>query len=227
METQRWIRVGIVEDHPVVLEMLSSVMAAVPEIDVVATADCVGEAKKWFKPEELDVVVLDVELPDGNGVGLGVQMKRQNPHLGVLVFSDQDVLDLILGFPAEVRSGWSYLTKSETQSVEVLLNVLRLTARGESIITPTLINSSLPRPGSSLSRLTQRQLEVLRVAAQGESNQGIAQLLNISANSVGNHLNAIYETLEIPDGKNARVMAILEYLQGKHAAEGDRRGMYA
>lgn len=201
------------EDHNLFLQLMSSALEQVDDLEIVATADNVAEAKKWFQPENLDVVILDIELPDGNGVGLGITMRRQNPHLGVVLLSDRDMLELILGLPKEERQGWSYLTKSATKSIDSLASAIRATSRGETVIDPALVNRSQARPGTGVSSLTNRQFEVLRAVARGDSNQTIATDLGIAVNSVGNHLIAIYDALGIPEGKNARVAAVLDFLQ--------------
>jgi DNA-binding NarL/FixJ family response regulator len=219
------IRVGIVEDHRIFLELLSATLGSLPGIDVTAAAHSVAEAKKWFRPEELDVLLLDIELPDGNGVGLGVQMRTAHPHLAIVLLSDLDMLELILGLPPQIRSGFSYLTKGATQSVETLANVIRLASEGEVVIDPTLADRSRARPGTALARLTTRQFEVLRCVARGESNQGIAQMLGITVNSVGNHLIGIYDTLRIAEGSNSRVAAVLKFLEETSPAAGYARSL--
>lgn len=213
MSTSKPIRVGIVEDHTLFLELMSAALSEVEDIEVVATADNVAEAKKWFDPSALDVVILDIELPDGNGVGLGITLRRSNPTLGVLLLSDRDMLELLLGLPTDVRAGWSYLTKGATKSMDALASAIRATASGQTIIDPVLVNRSQARTGTGVAALTNRQFEVIRAVARGDSNQTIADDLGIAVNSVGNHLIAIYDTLGIPDGKNARVAAVLEFLQ--------------
>lgn len=207
------INVAIVEDHTMFLELLGAALGEQPGISVVATADKVSEARKWFRPNELDVVVLDIELPDGNGVGLGITLRRENPNLGVVLLSDRDMLELIIGLPEDIRSGWSYVTKSTTKSIEALTAVIKATARGESIIDSTLINRSVARPNTGVAALTKRQFEVLRAVARGDSNQSIADQLGIAENSVGNHLIAIYDVLGIESQKNSRVAAVLQFLQ--------------
>lgn len=207
------IRIGIVEDHPIFLELLAQSLNAVPGLSVTATAHSVTETKKWFRPAELDVLVLDIELPDGNGVGLGVQMRTAHPGLAIVFLSDLDVLELVAGLPHDIRSGFSYLTKGATQSMETLAEVIRRAARGEVIIDPTLTDRSRARMGTALATLTSRQFEILRAVARGESNQSIATELGITVNSVGNHLIGIYDTLGIPEGKNSRVVAVLKFLE--------------
>jgi DNA-binding NarL/FixJ family response regulator len=219
------LRVGIVEDHPIFLDLLSAALTSSPGIDVQATAESVTEAKKWFKPETLDVVVLDIELPDGNGIGLGVQLRRKNPALGIVLLSDRDMLEVLQGLPPELQTGWSYLTKSSTRSIDTLVQTIRATSRGEVIIDPSLVNRSRARLGTPVAGLTQRQFEVLRAVARGESNLGIANQLGIAENSVGNHLIAIYDALGIPEGKNARVAAVLEFLEDTNTASGVVSGL--
>jgi DNA-binding NarL/FixJ family response regulator len=207
------LRIGIVEDHTMFLDLLSGALAEVPDFTVSCTADRVAEAKKWFRPEELDVLLLDIELPDGNGIGLGVTMRRANPNLGVVLLSDRDMLELVIGLPDDVKSGWSYVTKSATRSIESLASIIRASARGESVIDSALVNRSIARPNTGVGSLTKRQFEVLRSVARGESNQTIANNLGIAENSVGNHLIAIYDALGIESSQNSRVAAVLQFLQ--------------
>lgn len=207
------IRVGVVEDHPLFLELLTNALSDSSQIEIVATAAGALEAKKWFKPEELDVLILDIELSDGNGIGLGITLRRKNPDVGIVLLSDKDVLELVLGLPEEDRRGWSYLTKSSTKSIDVLIQAIILSAQGQTVIDSSLTNRAQARPGTAISNLTNRQFEVLRSVARGESNQTIATNLGIAVNSVGNHLIAIYDTLGIPEGKNARVAAVLDFMQ--------------
>jgi DNA-binding NarL/FixJ family response regulator len=219
------LRIGIVEDHPIVLELLTSALGSMPGFTVVFTAHTVTEAKKWFRPGKLDVVVLDIELPDGNGVGLGIQLRRAHPNLAIVLLSDLDMLELILGLPDEVRSGFSYVTKGATKSVDTLAHVIRAAAAGEVVIDPTLADRSRPRSGSAVAALTPRQFEILRAVSRGESNQGIATALGITVNSVGNHLIGIYDALGIPEGKNTRVGAVLKFLEDTNPAPGYARGI--
>lgn len=213
MSVQGDIRVGIVEDHPILLELLAASLGSVPGLSAVSTAHGVVEAKKWFQPAELDVVVLDIDLPDGNGVGLGISWRTEYPDLAIVLLSDLDMMDLIVDLPTPIRSGFSYLTKGATKSLDTLAHVIRLAAKGEVVIDPSLIDRTRAKSGTPLAKLTHRQFQILRLVARGESNQGIANSLNINTNSVGNHLIAIYDVLGVPDEKNSRVAAVLAFLK--------------
>jgi DNA-binding NarL/FixJ family response regulator len=223
MESQP-IRIGIVEDHTLFMDLMAQGLESFSDLKIVAKADLVAEAKKWFRPEELDVLILDIELPDGNGFGLGVQMRRQNPALGIVLLSSRDVLELLLGLPADERRGWSYLSKEATKSMDYLASVIRATSRGEIVIDRALTDRSRAKSGTGVASLSPRQFAILRAVARGESNQSIATELGIASNSVGNHLIGIYDTLGIPEGKNSRVAAVLEFLHGTSRDEGYQQG---
>lgn len=217
-ESQSSIRVGMVDDHKLFLDLSSSALNEQAGIAVVATADSVTEAKRVLNPLELDVVVLDIELPDGNGIGLGLTLRRQNPDLGVVLLSAREMLDLLDTFTPAERKGWSYLSKTATTSASVVADVIRAAHRGESVIDPSLMAGSSSPERSAVQSLTPRQFEVLQAVAEGLSNQAVADKLGIAANSVGNHLIAIYAALGIDEGQNARVSAVLAFLSDQRMA---------
>lgn len=209
---EKQIRVAVVEDQPLYRDLLASSLAEVSDIDVVLSASTVREARTFIKPGTVDVALLDVELPDGNGIGLGASLKRNDPELKVVTLSVLDMLEPLLGLPDDIRQGWSYLSKGSTGTLETLVRTIRETAAGKSVIDPSLLLRSKPRTGSSIASLTNRQFEILRSVARGGSNETIAEELGIAPNSVVNHLTAIYSALGIPEGQNARVTATLEFL---------------
>jgi DNA-binding NarL/FixJ family response regulator len=206
------IRVAIVEDHQLYRDLLKSALDAVPDISVVVTAEGSTHARLLILPGEVDVAVLDIELLDGNGIGLGVALRRADPNLKIVLISAQDVLEILTTLPAEDRKYWSYLSKTSSTSLSVLVDTIQKASRGESVIDGELLLRSMPRLGSAVSGLTPRPFEILRLVATGLSNQGIAELLGIASNSVVNHLSAIYATLGIPEGNNARVSSVLAFL---------------
>ncbi len=194
------------------LDLLATALRQETDIEVVFTAATVADARAKFDDQDVDVAVLDIDLPDGNGVGLGVALSRNIPKPGVVLLSSNDMLELFLSLPADVRENWSYLSKTSTTDASALARTVVATARGRSVIDPALVDRSRPRVGSRVSKLTPRQFDVLRCVARGLSNQAIAEELGVSLNSVVNHLTAIYAALEIPDEANPRVHAVLEFL---------------
>lgn len=207
------IRLAIVEDNPLFLDLVSTALDAVDGFEVVATAATATEARAVLADADVDVAVLDIDLPDGNGVGLGVWLSGQFPRPGVVLLSATDMLELFLGLPEETRAGWSYLGKASSTDFDVLTKTIQATARGRSIVDPSLVDRSKPVPGSRVARLTKRQFEVLRAVARGLSNQAIADEFGFSLKTVVAHLTAIYAQLDVPEGSNPRVHSVLEFLQ--------------
>lgn len=206
------IKVAIVEDHDLYRELLTTSLRGIEGITIVGSFSGAAAAKSELKPGSVDVAILDIELGDGNGVALGVTLRRADPHLGIVLLSARNMVELLLGLPEDIRSGWSYLSKTSVTSLETLVNTIRVTNEGETVIDPTLVARSSARRGTPVSTLTNRQFEILRMVARGMANQTIADELGIANNSVVNHLSAIYASLNIAEGQNARVSAVLEFL---------------
>lgn len=209
------LRVAVVEDQPLYRSMLARTLAAHDELDVVATVGTVADARSVLTPGTADVAVLDIDLPDGNGIALGVQLRRRQPRLGILLLSAHDAMDLLLDLPKDVSHGWGYLSKSSSTTEEFLVDAVRAAARGQTVLDPALLAGMRPRRGSDVARLTDRQFEVLRLLAQGLSNAGIGERLTITEKSVQNHVNAIYASLGIDADRehNPRVRATLRLLE--------------
>ncbi|AEE44765.1 response regulator [Cellulomonas fimi] len=208
------VRVAVVEDQPLFRSMLERMLDDTPGLRVVAATGSVTEATRVLTPGAADVVVLDVDLPDGNGIALGVTLRRRQPDLGVLLLSAHDAMDLLLDLPQDVAAGWGYLSKTSSTSEEVLVGAVRAAAVGETVLDPALLARMAPRAGSAVSRLTDRQYDVLRLLAEGLSNAGIGARLGITEKSVQNHVNAMYATLGIDTdpSRNPRVSAALRLL---------------
>lgn len=206
---------AVVEDQPLYRSMLVSLLESQHDVTVVAVAAGASEARSLITPGLVDVAILDVELGDGNGIGLGVSLRTTDPDLGILLLSSHDVMSLMLDLPGRMTKGWSYLSKNSSTTAAVVMNALRVTASGGTILDPELVARAIPRKDSAISGLSTRQYQVLQLVAQGLSNAGIAERLQISTRSVENHINAIYATLDIDahGGRNPRVAAVLQFIE--------------
>ena len=209
------LRVAIVEDQPLFRSMLEHTLSGTAGLQVVAAVGTATEAARVLRPGTVDCVILDIDLPDGNGIALGVTLRRSTPTLGILLLSAHDAMDLLLDLPADVAAGWGYLSKTSSTSEEVLVNAVRAAAVGETVLDPALLARMTPRAGSDVARLTDRQYEVLRLLAAGLSNAGIGDRLGITEKSVQNHVNGMYATLGIDADpqRNPRVSAALRLLE--------------
>jgi DNA-binding NarL/FixJ family response regulator len=209
------VRVAIVEDQPLFRSMLERTLDETPGLHVVASVGTVTEATRALRPGVAHVAVLDIDLPDGNGIALGVTLRRAQPDLGILLLSAHDAMDLLLDLPRDVAAGWGYLSKTSSTSEEVLVAAVRAAAVGETVLDPALLARMTPRAGSAVARLTDRQYDVLRLLAAGLSNAGIGSRLGITEKSVQNHVNGMYATLGIDTdpSRNPRVSAALRLLE--------------
>jgi len=209
------LRVGIVEDQPLFLAMLVRTLAIDPGLIVVAAVRTVTEALRELPPGAADVVMLDVDLPDGNGISLGTQLRRRQPDIGILLLSAHDAMDLLLDLPPDVAAGWGYLSKTSSTTEQTLLDAVHCAARGETVLDADLLDAMRPRAGSDVASLSDRQFAVLRLLARGLSNAGIGVRLGITEKSVQNHVNAIYATLGIDAdrARNPRVSAALRLIE--------------
>lgn len=209
------IRVIVVEDQPLFRSMLSDVVRAADGFELAGVAGTVGEARPLIESTTADVLLLDVELPDGNGFALGRSVRMQRPTIGVVLLSGHNVMDLLLAVPDGERAGWSYLSKFSSTSRARLLRALRASARGSCMLDPELLAGLLPRRGSTLASLTPRQFHALRLLAEGLSNAAIAREMKISTHSVDNLLNAVYSALGVRDDSevNSRVAAALHLVR--------------
>lgn len=220
-EQQLSLRVAIVEDQALFRSLLETLIAAADDFTVVASCRNVQEAREQLTPDAADVVLMDIGLPDGNGFGLARSLRMRQPGLGILLLSAHNVMDLLLALPANERTGWSYLSKNSAASAILLLNALRVTANGGSMLDPELLATLSPRRNSPLSQLTSRQLDALRLLASGLSNAAIGREMQITAHSVDNLLNTVYSVLGVRGDTeaNSRVSAALMMLRHGAPAE--------
>ncbi|WP_368497410.1 response regulator [Herbiconiux sp. A18JL235] len=214
MAERRRIRVAVVEDQPLYRQMLTSALAGAEGLEVVAVASSCTNARAVVPDSDADVVVLDIQLGDGSGIDLGLELRHSMPRLGVLLLSATDSLDALLDLPRSSVRGWSYLSKDSALSLASVVRAIEVTAEGRTALDPELVERRRPRRGSGLARLSPRQYEVLRLLAQGLSNAGIAARLGIAPRSVDNHINAIYAELGLASGgvTNPRVGAALRFI---------------
>jgi DNA-binding NarL/FixJ family response regulator len=200
------IRLLIVDDHPVVRDGLRGIFDGDPEFDVVGEADdgqAGVEAADRLRP---DVILMDLRMPGGDGASAIRELAARGNPARVLVLTtfdtDADVA------PAIEAGATGYLLKDSPR--DALVRAVRAAYRGESVLAPSVASrllSQLRAPASDA--LSARELEVLSLIAQGETNRGAAARLFISEATVKTHLLHIYEKLEVND-RAAAVAAAYE-----------------
>ena len=207
---QQPIKVLIVDDHKVFAEALMKVIEDAPDIDVIGTANSVEEAVAGARVGRPDVILMDFDLPDGNGAEATTQIKRDLPETRVVMltsFTDEKVL------VAAIEAGCSgYVTKHK--ATEEVLAAVRAAHAGEALISPSMLARVLPRLHRSYrglgSDLTPREREILTLLADGVATQAIAEALVISPHTVRNHTQSILIKLQAHSKLEAVATAVRE-----------------
>ncbi|MCJ7535412.1 MAG: response regulator transcription factor [Anaerolineales bacterium] len=199
------IRLVIVDDHPVVRDGLRGMLESQPDFEIVGEASDGSAAVRLAESLVPDIVLMDLRMPVMDGVTALREIKTHNPQVQVLVLttydSDADIL------PAIEAGASGYLLKDSSRGE--LFAGIRAAARGETVLAPAVAARLVGRmraPGEE--QLSSREVEVLQLVAEGESNSEIASHLHISQATVKSHLVHIFGKLGVSD-RTAAVTAAL------------------
>jgi NarL family two-component system response regulator LiaR len=204
------IRLLIVDDHAVVRQGLRFLCEQEPDIDVVGESATGAVAVSMARASRPDVVLLDLFLPDRDGMTVLTDIHAIDPGIAVVMLtSSPDDAHLV----AAVRAGaTSYLLK--TAEIGEVLATIRAAARGESTLPPAVATRLLNamrakrRPDDPLDRLTPRESDVLACLAEGQPNREIARTLLISEETVKTHVSSILTKLGLADRTQAAIYAL-------------------
>jgi NarL family two-component system response regulator LiaR len=208
------IRVIIADDHAVVRRGIHDYLAGEPDIEVVAEASDGKETLAQVDALHPDVVILDIQMPNVSGVEATRGIKTRYPDVKVLILTSFDNDPYIFALLKAGVSG--YLLK--TAGPDELIRAVQAVYRGQSVLGPEIARrvvegvtsgrlvSSAPEAQEAL---TEREIEVLKLAARGLTNVAIAQALNISDRTVHGHLSNIYARLQA----SSRTEAVLKALR--------------
>jgi DNA-binding NarL/FixJ family response regulator len=204
------IRILIVDDHPVFRFGLRALLAAETDTEVVGEATGGEEAVALAATLAPDLILMDLNLPDINGLEATRRVLAQNPDASVLIitmFEDDSVI-------AALRAGArGYVLKGAEG--EETLRAIRAAAHGESILSPAvaqrltrfLAQSAFAQPAEPFPELTPREREILILIARGLTNSAIADLLSLSPKTVRNQVSIIFSKLQVSDRAEAIIKA--------------------
>ena len=190
------IRFMIVDDHNIVREGMASLLTAFPDLELVAQASSGRAVLELYEQAQPDVVLMDLVMPDVDGVTAIRQIRERYPESKVIAlssFADDKLVSDVLHAGA-----MGYLLKNV--SAFELAQAIRMANAGMSIFAPEIRRSMDRRnllSNSDQYDLTRRELEVLRYLVQGLSNEKLAAKLNISKFTVKNHVSSILAKLEV------------------------------
>ena len=204
------IKILIADDHPVVREGLVTMLSRENNIEVVGEAENGAEAIKKAGELGPDIILMDLRMPEVNGVEAMTQIKGTHPNINFIVLTTYDNDEYIFkGIEAGARA---YLLKDSPR--EELFKAIEAVYRGESLIEPAIAGKvldrlvELSRQGSPQAELSSREIEVLKLIAQGTGNKAIASSLNISESTVKTHIQSIFQKLDVNDRTEAVTKAL-------------------
>ena len=213
------IRVLVVDDHALFRRGLQMVLEQEPDVTVVGEAGDGGQAVQMAVQTTPDIVLMDVRMPKHSGIDACSAIKDAVPSAKIimLTISDEEA-DL---YEAIKAGAMGYLLKEI--SIEEVASAIRAVQGGQSLISPSMASKLLTEFASMVKkaddkqqlptpRLTDREMEVLRLVAKGMNNRDIAKALFISENTVKNHIRNILEKLQLHSRMEAVVYAVREKL---------------
>jgi DNA-binding NarL/FixJ family response regulator len=210
----RKITVLIADDHTIVRQGLKHLLQMAPDIEVVGEADNGEAAVRQAKALQPNVVVLDIAMPAKNGIDAARQIGKQTPSARILILStyheDQEVQQA-------VDAGVAGFMMKESAGAE-LLNAVREIAKGNSFFSPPIARRMLRQTRNAYQtkadkspldqKLTARELEVLKLIAEGKPNKGTADVLGISIKTVEKHRQSLMDKLHIHEAATLTRYAI-------------------
>jgi DNA-binding NarL/FixJ family response regulator len=192
------IRILVADDHPVVRDGLCTMLATQPDFQVVGEAENGNEVVKLAERLEVDIVLLDLEMPGMDGVEALQALQNQKPEIRAIVFTAFDTDERILG--ALKAGAQGYLLKGAPR--EELFRAIRVVNEGGSLLQPVVASKLLQHMSAQAGKeqadvedLTEREMEVLRLLAQGKPNKEIAETLVITERTVKFHVSSIMAKL--------------------------------
>ena len=207
------IRILLAEDHAFVRQGTRELLEQQVDLEVVAEAENGRQAVQLALKERPDVVIMDFAMPELNGIEATRQIKAVAPNIAILVLTAYDSEQYVFAFLEAGAAG--YLLKDV--SVEELVKAIRAVYAGESMLHPAIARKVISHfshveekqsTGDLLEQLTEREIEVLRLAAKGMSNRDISRHLSISVRTVQTHLSNVFNKLGVGSRTEAVVLGL-------------------
>jgi len=213
------MRIVIADDEMLLREGLARLLTEAG-FDVVGKAADGPELLRAVRLTRPDVAIVDIKMPPTHtdeGLVAAHEIRSSHPAVGVLVLSHYLQSGYALRLLQEHPQRVGYLLKERVADVAVLADGLRRIADGECVLDPTIVARLLnrPRDKSPLADLSDRERDVLKLIAEGRSNQAIADTLFVSQKTVETHIRRIFQKLDLTGSADShrRVLAVLAFLR--------------
>ncbi len=207
------IKVVIADDHALLREGLAKILSLESNFLIVGEANCGDEAIALTRTLKPDVVLMDINMPGLNGIEATKIIKEEMPQVGIIALTIHEDEEYIFEL---VRAGVSGYILKDIQP-EQLIKAIKDVAEGKTAIQPNItakllgeFNRLSDRKTNMFScdQLTARELEVIKLIAQGMPNKEIASTLYISEKTVKNHITNIFRKLNVEDRTQAALFAV-------------------
>ncbi len=189
-------------------------------IEIVGEASDAEELLRDVDRELPDVAIVDIRMPpdhDDEGVRAAHEIRARHPEMAIVILSQHVDVGTAVRVLAESPERFGYLLKDRVGEVEDFVGILRHVAAGGSALDPLVVSRLLAshRDEGPLQRLTLRERDVLQLVAEGRSNKGIGERLDLSERGVQKHVTAVFGKFGLPPGDddNRRILAVLTYLR--------------
>jgi DNA-binding NarL/FixJ family response regulator len=214
------MRVVIGEDSVLLREGAARILEGAG-IEVAGQAGDAEELLRKVRAHKPDVAIVDIRMPPDNtddGLRAAATIRAELPDTGILVLSQYVEEHYAVDLLSAGSEGVGYLLKDRIAEVDRLVDAVRRVADGGSVLDPEVVSEMLGRRRADgpLDTLTEREREVLKAMAEGQTNRAIAAELFVSERAVERHVTAIFGKLELGDGSDGghrRVLAVLAYLR--------------
>lgn len=208
------IKVLIADDHALVREGINKILSLEPRIKVVGEAEDGARAIELARNIDIDVILMDINMPNLNGITATKIIKSENPNINIIALTIHEQEEYLFELIECGISGYVLKDVRPDELIKTIINVVN----GQAYIPPSMTPKVFQRlnrlskrneeVANCLNELTARELDVLYQITQGLSNKEIAQRLYISEKTVKNHLTNIFQKLEVSDRTQAALFAV-------------------
>ncbi|KMQ69278.1 LuxR family transcriptional regulator [Chryseobacterium sp. FH2] len=204
------INISIVDDHPIVIEGLKTMLAHHQIFNVIEAFTCGSQIISFIQKNKVDIILLDITLPDDNGIELCKKIKLISPHTSVIMFSNRSERSIIMRCIQNGASGYLLKNTPIAELIESINNVLS----GNIVFcseTKQIINKPSPNE-LIIPRLTKREKQILQLIAKGKTSIIIAEELFLSPLTVDTHRKNLLQKFQAKNSTELITLAIQQNL---------------